>query len=157
MSLVQRGSLELPHHNAGGFDHADVHLCTGRVFIAHTADGTVEVVDGATLRHLKTLPDCPEASGVLCAQAEGLICAAARGAGHVLVTDAETLVTVRTIQVGPDRTAWLGIPITGGSWSQTLPENSARLVDPTTGNQSLRHICLDGPVGASTTGPEILS
>jgi len=54
-----------PISRAGDFDHGDVALSNGYVFIANTAAGTVEVVDGEHLRHLVTIPGCPEASGVL--------------------------------------------------------------------------------------------
>ncbi len=78
---VLRQYIDLPFHAEGDFDHDDVALSNGSVFIANTAAGTVEVVGGEHLRHLVTIPDCPEASGVLAAQEEGLVFAAARGAG----------------------------------------------------------------------------
>jgi hypothetical protein len=33
--------MPLPEHVSSGFDHADVHGTTGRVFVAHTANDTV--------------------------------------------------------------------------------------------------------------------
>lgn len=63
--LILRQYIDLPFHPEGDFDHGDVALSTGSVFIANTAAGTVEVVDGQHLRHQVTLPGCPEASGVL--------------------------------------------------------------------------------------------
>lgn len=66
-TLILRHSLDLPSHPKGDFDHGDVSLANGQVFIANTAAGSVEVVDGAQLRHLVTVPGCPEASGVLVA------------------------------------------------------------------------------------------
>jgi hypothetical protein len=65
--LILRQSIDLPFNPEGDFDHGDVSLANGYVFIANTAAGTVEVVDGEHLRHLLTIPDCPEASGVLAA------------------------------------------------------------------------------------------
>jgi hypothetical protein len=44
--LALRQYIPLPPHPAGDFDHGDVYLPTGRVFIANTAAGTVEVVAG---------------------------------------------------------------------------------------------------------------
>lgn len=61
------GQVSLPAHGHGGFDHGDVHLPTGRVFVAHTANGTVEVMDGQRRTLEQTLPGCPEASGDLSA------------------------------------------------------------------------------------------
>jgi YVTN family beta-propeller protein len=111
-----------------------VHLPTGRLFIAHTANGTVEVVDGPAYRHLQTLPNCPEASGVLRAQSKGWVFAAARGAGHVLVIDATTLVVRRTIPVGPKPNGLAWDPDRGRLLVADVAENTARMVDPMTGD-----------------------
>src|SRR5438552_3039441 len=128
--LVLRQHIPLPPHPAGNFDHGDVSLQSGRVFVANTAAGTVEVIDGEHLRHLATIPDCPEASGVLVAQEEGLVFAAARGAGTLLVIDASTNAVLRTVTVGPKPN--------GLAWDARhhhllvadVAENRARLVDP---------------------------
>src|SRR5437763_8512705 len=107
-TLVLRQYIDLPFHSGGDFDHGDVSLSSGYVFIANTAAGTVEVVDGERLRHLATIPDCPEASGVLCVKDEALLFAAARGAGKLLVIDPTTHAVVRTIAIGsrPNGLAW---------------------------------------------------
>ena len=87
MGLRLRGEVQLPAHVAdGGFDHGDVHLPTGKVFIAHTANGSVEVIDGARLQHLATIDDRAEASGDLSCPESNLVVAGARGAGQILVT-----------------------------------------------------------------------
>ena len=101
MTLALVRSIDFPRHSSGGFDHGDVHLRTGRVFVAHTAVGTVEVLDGERGAHHATIPGCPEASGVLCAQGEGLVFAAARGAGKVLVIEAASGEVVEEVAVGP--------------------------------------------------------
>ena len=99
--LRKIGEVSLPSHSTGGFDHADVHSQSGKLFVAHTANGTVEVVDGERLVHLKTIPGCPEASGVICAQDEGLVFAASRGSGKVLVLDALQDTVIRDVPTGP--------------------------------------------------------
>jgi DNA-binding beta-propeller fold protein YncE len=83
------------------FDHGDVHRATGRVFVAHTAANTVEVMDSLSHSRLMTIPGCPEGSGVVCAQEEGIVFAAARGAGKVLVIEARSGKGLREIAVGP--------------------------------------------------------
>jgi DNA-binding beta-propeller fold protein YncE len=131
--LVLRQYIDLPFHPQGDFDHGDVALSNGYVFIANTAAGTVEVVDGERLRHLVTIPGCPEASGVLAAQEEGLIFAAARGVGKLLVIDAVFTTILREVAVGsrPNGLAWdrprkhLLVA--------DVQDNTARLVDPQTG------------------------
>jgi DNA-binding beta-propeller fold protein YncE len=122
--------IPLPPHPAGDYDHADVYLESGRVFVANTAAGTVEVMDGEHLCHLTTIPDCPEASGVLCAQEDALIFAAARGAGKLLVIDPTTNAVLRMAAVGSRPN--------GMAWDQRrkhllvadVQDNTARLVDP---------------------------
>ncbi len=132
-TLILRHSLDLPPHPQGDFDHGDVSLASGQVFIANTAAGSVEVVDGAQLRHLVTIPGCPEASGVLVAQQEGLVFAAARGAGKLLIIDPATHTVLRTVSVGPRPN--------GLAWDlhrkhllvADVQENRAHLVDPQRG------------------------
>jgi DNA-binding beta-propeller fold protein YncE len=97
-----------PHPPGGGFDHGDVHLETGRVFVAHTAAGTVEIIDGGRGVHRGSIPGCPEASGVLCAQEEQLVFAAARGGGKVLVIAASADDVTKEVAAGakPNGLAW---------------------------------------------------
>jgi len=109
VSLELRGEVQLPGHTGpGGFDHGDVHAASGRVFIAHTANGTVEVVDGERLEHLVTIDGCAEASGVLCPPSTNLVIAAARGSGSVLFIDPTTCAVTGTVEVGgkPNGLAW---------------------------------------------------
>ena len=101
MALAPVGCVSIPPHRDSGFDHGDVHLASQRIFVAHTAEGTIEVIDGDSLVHAGTIPDCAEASGVLCAQDEGLVFAAARGAGKVLVIDAGSLAVLSEFTTGP--------------------------------------------------------
>lgn len=105
--LVLHHSIDLPPHLEGDFDHGDVSLSNGYIFIANTA-GTVEVVDGKHRRHLTSIPDCPEVSGVLAAQEEDFVFAAARGAGKLLVIDAVFTTVLREVAVGsrPNGLAW---------------------------------------------------
>ena len=110
MALAPVGFVSLPPFRDSGFDHGDFHLASRRIFVAHTAQGTVEVIDAETLVHAATIPGCPEASGVLCAQDESLVFAAARGAGKVQVIDAGSLAVVTELTTGPrpNGLAWNG-------------------------------------------------
>jgi len=98
----------LPPHKSGGFDHADVHLEGGRVYVAHTVTGSVEIIDGEHAKHLRTLSGCPEASGIVCAQNENMVFAASRGAGKILVIDAQANRVLREVKAGimPNGLAW---------------------------------------------------
>jgi YVTN family beta-propeller protein len=131
--LALRQYIPLPPHPAGDFDHGDVYLESGHVFVANTAADTVEVIDGEQLRHVTTIPGCPEASGVLCAQEDALIFAAARGAGKLLVIDPTTNAVLRTVAVGqkPNGLAW--DTRRKHVLVADVQENHARLVDPNIG------------------------
>jgi YVTN family beta-propeller protein len=132
-TLMLRQSIDLPFHPQGGFDHGDVWRSNGSLFIANTAAGTIEVVDGAHLRHLATIPGCPEASGVLVAQEEGLVFAAARGAGTLLVVNATTNAVLRTVPVGPRPNGLAWDPRRHHLLVADVQDNTARLVDPQVG------------------------
>jgi DNA-binding beta-propeller fold protein YncE len=125
--------IDLPHHQLGGFDHADVHLESGRVYVAHTALGTVDIIDGENARHLTYIQGCLEASGVVCAQKENLVFAASRGTGKILVVDALTNRVLHEAQAGsaPNGLAW------DSKHRQLLvadvQDNIARLTDPCSG------------------------
>jgi DNA-binding beta-propeller fold protein YncE len=102
--LTLHGYVDLPPPAGDGtteFDHGDVHRATGRVFVAHTAANTIELLNGATSEYRMTISGCPEGSGVLCAQDEGIVFAAARGAGKILVIEAPSGQVSREIVVGP--------------------------------------------------------
>lgn len=94
-------TIPIPPHAPTEFNHGDVHLASGRVFMAHPHADTVEVLDGEHGLHVATIPGCPEASGVLVAQDLNLVFAAARGAGKVLIIDAQTLTIRKEVAVDP--------------------------------------------------------
>jgi len=125
--------VDLPPHDSGGFDHADVHLESGRVYVAHTATGSVEIIDGEHARHLGTLSGCPEASGIICAQNENMVFAASRGAGKILVIDALANRVLREVKAGtmPNGLAWDSLR--KRLLVADVEDNHARLVDPYSG------------------------
>jgi YVTN family beta-propeller protein len=133
MPLLISRYVDLPPRQPGGFDHGDVHLESGHVYVAHTAAETVEVIDGEGAKYLATIPGCPEASGVVCAQNENLVLAASRGAGKILVVDALTNRVLREVKAGsmPNGLAW------DSRHKQLLAadveDNHARLIDPYSG------------------------
>ena len=44
LSLVTH--IELPaHKSSGGFDHADIHVPTDRLYVAHTSNDALDVID----------------------------------------------------------------------------------------------------------------
>jgi DNA-binding beta-propeller fold protein YncE len=64
--LRHTGYIALPSHlGTGGFDHAAVHGRTGHIFVAHTANDAVDVIDPAAGRHIFSIPDLPGVAGIL--------------------------------------------------------------------------------------------
>ena len=46
MALKHLGYVDLPPHvGSGGFDHAAAYQATGRVYVAHTANDAIDVID----------------------------------------------------------------------------------------------------------------
>jgi DNA-binding beta-propeller fold protein YncE len=134
MTLVFRNYVSLPEHSAGGFDHGDVQPATGRVFVAHTANGTVDVIDGAGVRLECTLQGCAEGSGILYASnAREFVFAAARGDGHLVVFDPNSFQQLGRIAVGskPNGLAWDSDR--GHVLVADVEAFDARLLDPHTG------------------------
>jgi DNA-binding beta-propeller fold protein YncE len=135
MTLALRGTVPLPAHGPGGFDHGDVLLSTGQVFVAHTANDTVEVIDGERLLLERTLTGCPEGSGVLCAQAEpSMVFAAARGQGFVQVLDPATGDELRRAPVGPRPNGLAWDPSRAQLLVADVENHDTRLVDPHSGS-----------------------
>jgi hypothetical protein len=53
MSVEPIGYIDLPRHaKPGGFDHAAVHGGLGRLYVAHTANSALDVVDCRAQRYL---------------------------------------------------------------------------------------------------------
>ena len=132
--LTARGYIPIPPHTPGAFDHADVYHASGRVYVANSSAGTVDVLDGPGATHLATIAGCPDASGVLCAQKDGLVFAAARATGNLLVLNAGDGTLRRTIGVGqsPNGLAWDSLR--KRVLVADVTDNQARLLDPYTGN-----------------------
>lgn len=128
--LQLRGSIAIPPHTPSEFDHGDVQLSSGRIFVAHTAADTVEILDGAGLTHVATIPGCPEGSGVICAQESDLVFAVARGTGKVLVIQASTGTVMRELGVDPRPNGLAWDPDHQQLLVADVQENTACLLDP---------------------------
>ena len=65
MTLREIARIELPRHPPeGGFDHAAVHAASGRLFVAHTSNDSVDVIDLRSRRYLSSLPALLGVAGV---------------------------------------------------------------------------------------------
>ncbi|MBI2737347.1 MAG: YncE family protein [Rhodospirillales bacterium] len=80
MPLQLTGHVALPaHKGSGGFDHAAVHAATGHVYVAHTANDTVDVFDPATRKHLYSIPGLTAVAGALVSDESQLVFTSNRG------------------------------------------------------------------------------
>jgi DNA-binding beta-propeller fold protein YncE len=80
MTLRSLGYIGLPAHQSnGGFDHADVHAPTDRIYVAHTANDSIDVIDCAQDRYIESIPGLTAVAGALVSEARGLIFTTNRG------------------------------------------------------------------------------
>jgi hypothetical protein len=86
MTLRLLGHIELPAHRAsGGFDHADVHSPTDRIYVAHTANDAIDVIDCAQDRYVESITGFTAVAGALVSEARDLVFTTNRGENTVSV------------------------------------------------------------------------
>ena len=89
MSLRPVGFIDLPEHRGeGGFDHAAVHTASATVFVAHTANDAVDVIDGRGMRYLRSIPGLKGVAGAPVSDERDLVFAANRGEDTVSIIPA---------------------------------------------------------------------
>jgi DNA-binding beta-propeller fold protein YncE len=80
MTLKHIDNVMLPAHvQSGGFDHAAVHRRSGRLYVAHTANDAIDVIDCATDRYLHSIPNLAGVAGALVSDERDLIFTSNRG------------------------------------------------------------------------------
>jgi DNA-binding beta-propeller fold protein YncE len=101
MSLTHRGFIELPpHDHAGGFDHAAVHEPTGRIYVAHTANDAVDVIDADAGKYIGSIPGLPAVAGALVVATPDLVFTSNRGENTVGIFSPHDVASVDRIGVG---------------------------------------------------------
>jgi len=84
MALQLQGFIELPAHaGPGGFDHAAVHGRRSLLYVAHTANDAVDVVDCARGAYLRSVAGLPTVAGVLVCEEQDLVFTSNRGENTV--------------------------------------------------------------------------
>jgi DNA-binding beta-propeller fold protein YncE len=107
MTLIPSGSVALPEHrSSGGFDHAAVHAASGRVYVAHTANDTVDVFDDR--QHLFSVPNLKAVAGTLVSEEADLVFSSNRGENTVAIfhPDPDSEVTKVKVGLGPNGLAY---------------------------------------------------
>lgn len=107
MTLNLIGHVDLPAHTGqGGFDHAAVHAATGHVYVAHTANDAIDVLDAN--RHLFSIPNLPGVAGALVSDEAQLIFSSNRAENTVgiFAPGPDPQVTKINVGVGPNGLAY---------------------------------------------------
>jgi DNA-binding beta-propeller fold protein YncE len=100
VALRHLGFVDLPAHSKpGGFDHAAVHEATGRIYVAHTANDAVDVIDVGARRYAGSIPGLPAVAGALVAKPD-LVFTSNRGENTVGIFTTDALSRVDKIDVG---------------------------------------------------------
>jgi DNA-binding beta-propeller fold protein YncE len=80
MGLQHLGYIELPAHaKTGGFDHAAVHCASARLYVAHTVNDALDVIDCAADCYLHSIPNLIGVAGALVSDEFNLIFTSNRG------------------------------------------------------------------------------
>jgi DNA-binding beta-propeller fold protein YncE len=140
MALTRQGEIALPaHRGQGGFDHAAVHHRAGRLYVAHTANDALDVIDIEAGRYLHSIEGLRGIAGALVAESRNLVFTSNRGENTVGMFSTESEGAVVKVPVGarpnglahdPDRGVLLcanvGDPGAGHPPSVTLVDVRAR-------------------------------
>jgi DNA-binding beta-propeller fold protein YncE len=101
MSLEPTRTIELPaHRKDGGFDHAAIHQASGRLYVAHTANDALDVIDCGSEQYLYSIPDLVGVAGALVSEERNLVFTSNRGENTVGVFSAAYDPSVIKIPVG---------------------------------------------------------
>jgi len=92
------GVIEIPGAAGSAFDHGIFDPKSRRVFIAHTRQSTIEVIESDAGHHLATLAGFPGAAGAVADDGEILV--TNRGSASIAWVDAGTLKTNSVLKTG---------------------------------------------------------
>jgi len=86
MALELTGHIDLPpHRGKGGFDHAALHHASGRLFVAHTANDALDVIDCRADQYLESIFGLREVAGALVSDKHDLVFTSNRGENTVSI------------------------------------------------------------------------
>src|SRR5260370_2260296 len=101
MSLELLGHVDLPGNlKPGGFDHAALHCASGRLYVAHTANDALDVIDCVQDRYLYSIPNLTGVAGALVSDEENLVFTSNRGENTVGIFALENEAGVAKVGVG---------------------------------------------------------
>lgn len=95
------GHVDLPAHaSEGGFDHAAIHGARGRLYVAHTANDALDVIDCATRSYARSVPGLAGVAGALVSEEHDLVFTSNRGEDTVGIIDPARDEVIAKIEVG---------------------------------------------------------
>jgi DNA-binding beta-propeller fold protein YncE len=98
LSLQFLHYIELPEHvKPGGFDHAAIHHASGRLYVAHTINNTLDVIDYVSDQYLYSIPKLTGVAGALVSDERNLVFTSNRGENTIGIfspADEQNLVKV---------------------------------------------------------------
>ena len=101
MSLEQLGYIELPGNvKPGGFDHAAVHRASGKLYVAHTVNDAVDVIDSVHDRYSHSIKNLTGVAGALVSDEENLVFTSNRGENTVGIFAPDDETGLAKIDVG---------------------------------------------------------
>ena len=136
MALRLLGHIELPENRSkGGFDHADIHPPTDRLYVAHTSNDAIDVIDISRDRYIESVPGLTGVAGALVSEARGLVFTSNRGENTVSVfapgAEHDTFkIAVGVKPNGPAFDSTRGILIAANVGDRSIPDShSVSIVD----------------------------
>lgn len=101
MPLELAGYIELPPHvGSGGFDHAAIHERTRRLYVAHTANDAVDVIDCERDAFVRSIGGLTAVAGALVSEERGCVFTSNRGENTVGIFQAGGEDAVAKVPVG---------------------------------------------------------
>ncbi len=86
MGLHLVHAIELPANlGPGGFDHADIHPSSGRLYVAHTVNNALDVIDCAADQYSHSIPNLTGVAGALVSAQRDLVFTSNRGENTVSI------------------------------------------------------------------------
>lgn len=140
MTLEQVGEIPLPAHDRpGGFDHAAMHGRRRQLYVAHTANDALDVIDCETSKYLRSVSRLEGVAGALVSEEHDLVFTSNRGENTVgiLAAGHEEALTRVKVGVKPNGLAYdpgrglliaanVGDPSLPGSFSVSVVDVGAR-------------------------------
>jgi DNA-binding beta-propeller fold protein YncE len=101
MSFEQLGYIELPENvKPGGFDHAAVHRASGKLYVAHTVNDALDVIDCVHERYSHSIQNLTGVAGALVSDEENLVFTSNRGENTVGIFAPDDEAGLAKIDVG---------------------------------------------------------